>query len=178
VSRSVVFVHIVVMALLAGATTAVAVSEEAPSIEILTFERFITATGPVCDRDSATVCFDLAFDYADANGDAVLELGELVDVRDALADWSLWRDEVLTVQERNGIRLGLWLVDSVGLDRLFASYDHDGDERLSADELLADVTLDRRTMAEVLLDPEAVDRRSVARRLGALAPFLDQALPD
>lgn len=171
-------VHMVVMAVLADGTTAVAVSEEAPSIEILTFERFITATGPVCDHDSATACFGLAFDFADANGDGLLELAELVDVRDALADWSLWRDEVLTVKERNGIRLGLWLVDAVGLDRLFQSYDADGDDRLSEGELLADVALDQRTMAEVLLDPEAVDRRSVARRLGALASFLDQALPE
>lgn len=171
-------VHTIVIATITFAGSAHAVTDEAPSIEILTFERFITATGPVCDADSSTTCFELAFDFADATGDRFLDLDELQAVRDSLADWSLWRDEALTVQERNGIRLGLWLVDSVGLDRLFDSYDQDADGHLTEDELLADVTLDERTIAQVLLDPEAVDRRAVARRLGSLAPFLDQALPE
>lgn len=170
--------HTIVIGLIAMAGVAHAVSDEAPSIEILTFDRFIAITGPACDSGSSTDCFDLAFDFADSDGDGALSGGELTDVRDALADWSAWRDGVLTVQERNGIRLGLWLVDSVGLDALRASYDDDGDGAVSREELLADVTLDERRMAEVLLDPEAVDRRAVARRLGHLAPFLDQALPD
>lgn len=172
--------HTIVIAAIAAVAPigpAWAISEEAPSIEILAFERFIAATAPVCSRSSSHACFALAFDFADANGDRGLAPDELLGVRDALADWSAWRDGALTVQERNSIRLGLWLVDTVGLETLHASYDEDGDGLLSGPELLADVGLDDRPMGEVLLDPEAVDRAAVARRLGALSPLLDRALP-
>lgn len=164
--------------LLTGATPALSISEEAPSIEVLTFDNFIRVTSPVCVRESSSDCFTLAFEFADTDGDGALSTDEMRRVRDALEDWSLWRDEILTTKERNGIRLGLWLIDTVGLDHLHASYDEDGDRMLVREELLADVALDERPMAEVLLDPAAVDRAAVARRLGALSPFLDQALPD
>lgn len=170
--------HMIVIAMIAAAGPAWAISDEAPSIEILAFERFITATAPVCSRSSSRECFALAFDFADANGDHRLASDEVRDVRDALADWSAWRDGSLTVQERNAIRLGLWLVDTIGLPALHASYDEDGDGLVSGPELLADVSLDDRPMGEVLLDPEAVDRPAVARRLGALSPLLEQTLPD
>lgn len=165
------------LALVGPPAPAFAISEEAPSIEILTFDRFIQATSPVCSRDSSTLCFGEAFEFADADGDGTLTLEELRLVRDALQDWSAWRDGTLTVQERNGIKLGLWLVDTIGLEALHDSYDRDGDGAISRQELQADVALDDRPMATVLLDPEAVDRAAVARRLGALAPLLDQALP-
>ena len=166
------------LALGAARSPAWAITEEAPSIEVLAFERFIRATSPVCDRESSTLCFALAFDYADADADGALTMEEIRLIRDALDDWSAWRDGALTVKERNGIRLGLWLVDTVGLEALHESYDEDDDGAISREELLTDVALDDRPMAEVLLDPEAVDRAAVARRLGALSPFLDQALPD
>lgn len=172
------FAALRVAALVVPGGAALAISEEAPSIEVLAFDQFIRETSPICSHESATLCFTRAFDFADADGDLTLTVDELRPVRDALEDWSAWRDGRLTVKERNGIRLGLWLVDAVGLDELHASYDSDGDGAVSRDELLADVLLDERPMGEVLLDPEAVDRAAVARRLGALSPFLDQALPE
>lgn len=169
--------RLLVAAVVSMPAVAFAISEEAPSVDVLTFDGFIRATAPVCDRASSTTCFVQAFDHADSDGDSALTVDELRAVRDALEDWALWRDGTLTVQERNGIRLGLWLVDTVGLEQLHQSYDADGDGLISQPELLADVTLDDRPMADVLLDPVAVDRGAVARRLGAWSALLDQALP-
>ena len=160
-----------------GAGAAAAISQEAPTPDVLAFERFIAATGPVCEQAAAPVCFDLAFEFADLNGDDLLSLPELLALRDSLRSWASWRDESLTVRERNLIRLGTWLVDSVGLGVLFDGYDQNGDALLDRAEIAADVTFDERPMGEVLLDPDAVDRAAVARRLGALVPLLEQALP-
>ena len=65
------------------------------------------------------------------------------------------------------------VIDAVGLDKLVASYDADGDGKLSKKELLTDVRLDGRPLGQVLLDPKAVDRQAVAKRLGALSPVVD-----
>lgn len=160
-----------------AAGAAAAISEDAPTPEVLAFERFIQATGPVCEQEAAEICFDLAFDFADLSGDDRLALPELLTVRDSLEAWAAWRDQSLTAQERNLIRLGLWLVDALGIGVLLDSYDEDGDALLDRREVAADVTFDERPIGTVLLDPEAVDRAAVARRLGALVPLLEQALP-
>lgn len=160
-----------------GAAPAAAISEDAPTPEVLAFERFIRASGPVCEQEAAAICFDLGFEFADLSGDDRLALPELLTVRDSLASWVAWRGDSLTARERNLIRLGTWLVDSVGIGALLDSYDEDGDALLDRRELAADVSFDERPLGVVLLDPEAVDRAAVARRLGALVPFLEQALP-
>ena len=70
------------------------------------------------------------------------------------------------------LALGLWMTSIVGIEDLVASYDMDGDGRLTRDEALADVTLDERPLGSVLQDPDSVDREAFATRLGAAAPFL------
>lgn len=161
----------------AGAAPAQAISSDPPRPHVLAFDRFVTASGPVCEHQAARACVELGFAFADTDGDEHLSLAELELVRDQLQAWSAWREDEIAAFELRSIALGLWLVNSLGLDTLHTLYDADDDGRLSRAELLADVELDERPLGEVLLDPEAVDRKAVARRLGALAPLLDQALP-
>ncbi len=146
------------------------------SPQVLAFEQFIRASAPVCERRPAADCVDAGWGFADTDGDGRLSVAELTAVRDALAAWSGWRGDSLNKRERTSIAIGLWLVDSIGLDRLVASYSQDADDSLSRDELLADVTLDERPLGEVLLDAQAVDRQAVAQRLGALSPVLEGLL--
>lgn len=160
---------------LAGAVLA-ADAAVAPSGAILAFEEFITDSGPLCETRPAQVCVDLGWTYADADRDGLLSLEEIRGVRDTLVGWSSWRGDSLPNRERVSIGLGVWLVDAVGLEKLMASYSTDGDQQLSQQELLADVQLDQRPLGEVLVDEQAVDRKAVAARLGALAPMLDGLL--
>ena len=165
------------LALGLGAGPLWAITSEAPPPDVLSFDRFIGVSGPICEHQPAAVCVDLAFAFADADGDGRLSADELHYVRDALRAWTEWRRPELREVELRGIGLGLWLVESLGIGQLHALYDADGDGFLSRHELLADVELDDRPLREVLLDPQAVDRQAIARRLGALAPLLDRALP-
>jgi hypothetical protein len=149
--------------------------EAAP--DVLAFDRFVTISGPVCEHQPADDCVDIGFAFADADGDGRLSVAELEALRHQIRAWSEWRRPDLTEFEARSIGLGLWLVDALGVEALQALYDENRDLHLTRAELLADVTLDDRPLGEVLLDPDAVDRQAIARRLGALAPFLDQALP-
>ena len=142
------------------------------SPRVQAFERFVTASGPLCLIRPAVDCVAAGWSYADADRDQGLTLEELRGVRGTLVDWTHWRGESLHRRDKAAISFGVWLLDTVGLDALFASYDGDGDARLSQQELLADVDLDERPLGQVLLDPQAVDREAVAQRLGKFAPFL------
>lgn len=143
---------------------------------VLAFDRFVTVAGPVCEHQPARDCIAVAWEFADADGDGALSVAELELVRDALAEWSEQRHDALTRRERSLITFGLWLVDSVGLEHLHASYDADGTGRVSRAELLADVKLDERPLGDILLDPTAVDLKGLAQRLGVLLPLLERTL--
>jgi hypothetical protein len=162
------------LALLAAAAPEVA--RAAPEPPIVAFDRFVSESNPVCHSGRAAECVDLAWRFADADGDEGLSLGELEALRADVEVWAIWRQADLAPNERSGIALGLWLVDSVGLEYLHAAYDADDDGLISRTELLADVRLDERPIGLVLLDPEAVDRAAIARRLG-LPPDLIERLP-
>jgi hypothetical protein len=144
-----------------------------PTPEIVAFDHFVRVSSPICIEQAAVRCVDAGWQYADTDRNGGLSLAELGATQNALRAWTDWRYDGLTRQERAGIALGLWLVNAVGLERLMASYDVDGDDLISRTELLADVRLDQRPLGEVLLDAEAVDRKAVARRLGSMAPLLD-----
>jgi hypothetical protein len=148
----------------------------APEPPVVAFDRFVSESNPVCQFRGATECVDLAWRFADADADQGLSLGELGALRADLEVWAIWRQAELAAHERSGIALGLWLVDSVGLEYLHAAYDADGDGLISRTELLADVRLDERPIGMVLLDPEAVDHAGIARRLG-LPPTILERLP-
>ena len=149
----------------------------APSRAVLAFDHFIVTGGPICAAQPAPECVALAWRFADRDGDRGLSVEELQAVRDALEQWTAWRYDGLATGERSAIVIGLALADAIGVERLLASYDADGDGLVSRAELLADVELDERPLAEVLRDPQALDRRAVARRLGVLPQLLDPLEP-
>jgi hypothetical protein len=166
------------VSLLAPAATGALPAAWAAAAEppIVAFDRFIAESNPVCQLRRATDCVDLAWRFADADADQGLSLGELEALRADIEVWAIWRQADLAAHERSGIALGLWLVDSVGLEYLHAAYDADGDGLISRTELLADVHLDDRPIGTVLLDPAAVDHVAIARRLG-LPPTILERLP-
>lgn len=71
---------------------------------------------------------------------------------------------------------GLMVVQVAGLPNLFKSYDTNHDGFLSRQEMLADVKLDQRPVAQLVRDPDAVDWSSLTRRLGLAAPLLQGLL--
>jgi hypothetical protein len=174
-SLSVVSLALLAQVALAGAPPAAIANEPPP--DVLAFDRFVTISSPVCQHQPADDCIDVAFAFADGDGDGRLSVSELEALRHQIRAWTEWRRPELTAFELRSIALGLWLVNALGVEALQALYDENRDEYLTRAELLADVSLDERPLGEILLDPEAVDRQAIARRLGALAPLLDQALP-
>jgi hypothetical protein len=130
---------------------------------------------PVCALQPAAACVALAWRFADSDGDQGLSVAELAAIRTALEGWALRHQDELAAVERSGLALGLLLVDAIGLERLHTAYDADADGLISQRELLADVRLDQRPLAETLLDPAALDRAAIARRLG-LPPALIERL--
>ena len=167
---------LVLLLLPAGDFGATASEQAATPREVVAFEHFIRRSGPLCEKSPSKICFARGWRFADRNGDGTLGLDELTEVRADLLQWTEWRGQSLTGSERLGISTGVWIVDSVGLPNLFAGFDEDGDGGLSQAELLADVRLDERPIGKVLLDPEAVDRKALAGRLGKLSPMLDALL--
>jgi hypothetical protein len=161
---------------LAGTGSLPAAWAAAAEPPIVAFDRFVSESNPVCQLRRATDCVDLAWRFADADADQGLSLDELEALRADLEVWAIWRQADLAAHERSGIALGLWLVDSVGLENVHAAYDADGDGLISRTELLADVHLDERPIGTVLLDPAAVDHAGIARRLG-LPPTILERLP-
>lgn len=143
---------------------------------VMAFEHFIRRSASLCRTSPSFDCFARGWGFADRDGDGALALEELAAIRGELLQWTEWRGESLRGGERLGISTGIWIVDSVGLTTLFTGFDADGSGGLSREELLADVRLDERPLGEVLLDPEAVDRRAIAGRLGKLSPMLDALL--
>jgi hypothetical protein len=164
-------------ALLSGAVAVLAAGTAraaAPEPPIVAFDRFISESNPVCQFGRAADCLDLAWRFADADGNQGLSVDELQALRTDVEVWAIWRQADLAAHERSGIAMGLWLVDVVGLEYLHAAYDTDGDGLVSRTELLADVELDERPIGAVLLDPQAVDHAAIGRRLGLPPSMLDR----
>jgi hypothetical protein len=145
----------------------------APSVHVATFDRFIEASGPVCQFQAARLCVDLAWDFADGDGDDRLSVSELRWIRVALRDWVLWRDD-LPRAESAAIAASLLLAAMVGTENLHRIYDLDGDGWVDRNELLADVTLDERPIGEILLDPASFDHQALARKLGLPSALVDR----
>jgi Ca2+-binding EF-hand superfamily protein len=168
--------------LFAGALALVAIASSRPAAEVIdgqvaAFNRFIQAGRPICLHRPAAECIQVAWAFADVDGDRRLSLAELATIRDGLERWAIHHKDDLSQPELSSIVLGLLLVDSIGLERLVAVYDTDRDGLISRRELLADVRLDQRPLGEILLDPEAVDRRAIARRLGLSPTLIDRLQP-
>ncbi len=155
------------LALVAGLIAAPAFADD-----VRRFHRFVYEVAPLCASAASTACFDAAFAYADGSGDGTLTLTDLERTQRELRAWSNANWDQLPAAERAAIALGLFVVDSVGLEQLFASYDQNGDGRLTPEELQADIALDDRPLAEVVTDREAVDWPSLRGRLGAMAALV------
>ncbi len=141
------------------------------------FHVFIQEISPICQYEPADVCVSLAMQYADADGDGLISLSELQDLQMVVQAWSARYGDSFPAKTRSGLLLGQFLVNSAGLEALFAGFDANNDGYLSKEELLQDTRLDERPLGMVLLDPDAVDRHALASRFGSLAPLLQQFFP-
>jgi hypothetical protein len=148
-----------------------------PGRAVLEVDRFVAESGPVCLDRPAAACVEKGFAFADCDEDHGLSVVELEEVRDELRVWSQWRADDLYPTERSLLALGFVVVEGVGIERLHALYDQDGDGLVDRAELLADVRLDERPLGEVLLDPEAVDRAAIAARLGLPPALIERLQP-
>lgn len=147
-----------------------------PTPAARSFEQFLIASSPVCLNEPSAHCVDIGWRFADTDHDGTLSFAEIQAVRGALQDWLAWKWPELSAKDRTNITLGLMVVDIIGLDKLFAGLNIAGNGKLSRAELLADVKLDDRPLGPVLQDPEAVNRKALAQRLGRVAPIVQSML--
>ena len=141
--------------------------------ELRSFDRFLGQAGPVCLHQSAILCVNKAWGYGDQNRDGRLSIAEVNRNRRLLSRWVARRHHRLAEQDRQAILLGLMIIESVGLERLFAGFDSNRDGHLSRAEVLADVSLDERPLGQILSDPQAVDWTAIRNRLGGMGSLLD-----
>jgi hypothetical protein len=137
-----------------------------------TLDQFLGRTVPMCLKAPAVRCVDQGFAFADADGDGLLSPAEVASVQAQVDRWTKGNARRLPPAERERLVMGLLLVQAVGPDRLFASYDADGDGLLSREEVTADIRLDKRPLPEILSDPAAIDWNALADRAGEAAPLL------
>jgi hypothetical protein len=140
--------------------------EPTPGAQAL--EKFVRASAPTCQTEASGRCVDLGWAYADRDKNGTLSLAEVETIRDQIIAWNAWKGDTLTPRERANFNMGLWASNSVGIPNLFASYDANGDGKLTKAELLADVRLDQRPLGVVLADEKSVNRQRFASRLGPL----------
>ena len=149
-----------------------AASRHDPTADIEAFDRFLASTSPICEHQSAILCVDSAWRFADRDRNRNLSLGELTQIRDGLRAWMTWKKNEIPLAQRRMVQFGLMLVDGIGLPNLVESYDANGDGAVSRTELLSDVRLDERPLGQILLDANAVDWEALKRRLGPIAGAL------
>lgn len=140
-------------------------------------DRLITGVGPLCMKAPAAQCIDQGFAFADQDRNQRLSPAEARRVHDEVNAWTKVNAPKLPPQERERLLLGLAVVQTVGPDAIFASYDTNRDGGVTKDELLADVRLDQRPLPQVLSDPSAVDWQRLTDRAGMAGPLLKRLLP-
>lgn len=135
----------------------------------------MSQSSPICQNQPSKRCVDAGWKFADRDGDGKLTLQEVQAVRAQMGDWLAWK-EGIQPREKANVAMGLWVVDSAGLPNLFASYDANGDGRLTQSELLADIKLDERPLGKVLTDDKSVDRQRFSQRLGPLSKLAESLM--
>lgn len=132
---------------------------------------------PICMKAPAIQCIDRGFAYADANKNRKLSLAEVKATQLEVNGWAKANGKRLAPQEREKLIMGLLVIQTVGPEQLFQSYDTDRDGELTREELTVDVKLDKRPLPEILSDPKSVDWDALAARAGQAAPFLKKLFP-
>jgi Ca2+-binding EF-hand superfamily protein len=150
----------------------VAAATQGPSRAVVAFDQFLKVSSPVCVNEPSGRCVDIGFAFADTDHDGKLSLAEIKSVRSSLQDWMAWKGDAVPAKQRTNIALGLIVLDIIGTDKLFASMNTSGTGKLTRAELLADVKLDNRPLGVVLQDPNSVDRKAIAAKLGRAAPVV------
>ena len=152
------------------AATASAAAPQPPGPGSL--DRFLERSVPLCMKVPAVQCIDEGFAFADRDRDQRLSLAEARQAQAEVNRWTKANAKRLPPQDREKLVVGLLLVQSVGPEALFQSYDADGDGELTRAELTADIRLDKRPLPEILGDPSAIDWDSLSARAGEAAPLL------
>lgn len=155
-----------------GATLAARPMLAAPPAADGTLERFIETNVPFCMKAPAVQCVDRGFAFADRDHDQRLSLAEAKATQLELNRWTKANARRLPPQDREKLVMGLLLVQTVGPEQIFKSYDADGDGALTREEVTADIRLDRRPLPEILSDPASVDWDALSARAGEAAPLL------
>ena len=148
-----------------------------PSAAAAQFDVFVRDAAATCLSRPSVECVDSGWIFADRDRDQRLTAAEFDGLRSDLREWFGWRAPTLTSRERNALSLGLLVIDALGTEQILSGFDSDNDGTVSRAELLADITLDDRTMGQILKDPNAVDRAGVARRFGPAAALLPALSP-
>ncbi|MGH6947426.1 MAG: hypothetical protein ACREDZ_08870, partial [Kiloniellales bacterium] len=148
----------------------------APTRGIAAVEEFMQRARPLCPIVPAERCIDIAWRFTDRNDDRRLSTQELAIVKAEIEAWTLWKGDRLSASDQASIALGLWMIDSIGLERLAGRYDVDGESGISRSELLADLRLDQRPLPQILKDPNGLDRDAMSQRLSQLSPLIDGML--
>ena len=141
------------------------------------FDQFVRTTAPACATIASAECYARLFRFADQDRDGYLDQAEVAALRDEARTWVLGHGPEMHPQDRQAAVLTLLALDYVGLDQLFASYDANGDGRLSPAELSADIRLDQRPIPVLARDPDAIDWQRLKTRLGPAADLLGSFLP-
>ena len=136
-------------------------------------QSFIEEAREPCRTMPAQTCVDLGWAFAASDPQRGLTVGDVASLRGMLGEWFAWKQGDLPAREKGSIGMGLMLADGLGMPRVHAAFDADGDGLVSQQELLADVRMDSRPLGEVLADPQAVDRAGLARRLGLPLALLE-----
>ena len=134
------------------------------------FPQLITGSGTkeLCQLKAAEDCIGHVWSRVDSDGDELLSVVEIDNFIAHVRRWNAFTDRSLT--DRAVVKLALAAYALAGTERLVAAYDNDADGMLSKDEGLADLYLDERPIAELLLDGNAFDAEALAARFGVLAP--------
>lgn len=141
------------------------------------FDEFARTNAVYCAEAPSRQCFDRGFAFADRDGNGTVDLAEARRFHDGFRSWGLAHRAAMPAADQQALLGGLLAVQAVGVDAIFASYDADGDGRLTRGEAAADLRLDDRPMPVLLDDPRGVDWARVRARLGPAAVLLGDVLP-
>lgn len=135
-------------------------------------DRFVGAVGPLCLKAPARTCVDRGFVYADTDRSGTLSPAEVSRVHQQVEAWNRANAHELPVADRQRMSMGLTVVRTLGPDRVFASYDENGDGQLTKPEILADLKLDDRPLPVILGDPSSIDWGRAGARAGVPVDML------